>query len=167
MKNRILLTCAFVAISTAAIAQATTTGITTRNAENGGFTIKRGDEVNVKGCNGGSGSSGCKDAKAKDGDVAKKICEMADELNLPGSAPIRLATPCGENPEGPITVNDCCQTTTGPNGGRTPMAPGPNKCILTPEELEALKKAKKCPEPDAKAAMLDAFDAGMYGVLGM
>ncbi|MGE0753734.1 MAG: hypothetical protein AB7L92_01075 [Alphaproteobacteria bacterium] len=65
MKNRILLTCAFVAISTAAIAQATTTGITTRNAENGGFTIKRGDEVNVKGCNGGSGSSGCKDAKQK------------------------------------------------------------------------------------------------------
>lgn len=145
MKNSILNVALIASISIASIAIAAgPRGITTRNAENGSFKIERGDKVSIKGCNSDSGSSGCTQGTAAGGDVAKKICKMAEELGLNGNDPVDLATPCGHNPQGPITLRDCCGTTTGPGGGYGPLPVAQNKCILTDAEIEELRKKGKC-----------------------
>lgn len=137
--------------------------ITTRNAQNGTFTIPgAGASVNISGCN-GAGHSNCITRNAQGGAVAKGICDMANDLGLGKATPINLATPCGKNPEGPVTVGDCCEMkgpTTGPNGAPGGWAPLPNnpgnandnKCIVSPEEVAALKKKGKCnPDPEPKS----------------
>lgn len=158
MKNNVLLVTFLSAASIASIAIATTisggSSITTRNAENGGFTISQGGSVNISGCNGSTGSSNCVSGTAAGGDVAKKICEIANNVNLgptEGDTPINLATPCGQNPEGAVSLKDCCKYQTVTGVGQSGWAPKPNapgtpndnKCILSPDEIKKLQKQGK------------------------